>query len=260
MNGKVKYNQLVTMGIKQAREAIVNNLVENWNSMEEELKSLTDELSIYEKDLSKARADGDTSENSAYDTAIDNVSSTQARIYETQKLQREMSLITEPEFVRLTRQSDYDDIIQVLRNVKEESLISELTFRHFNGNIEEIKTASRQNLKSLLTKCEYLIKNGGEDYDFNLSEQEIYEMLKDVVKYQKPRPYKPCGKVVMYSVVRADVNGEEYVFMVCPSGISYVEEGVIAANCELASKIMNNVVGESHTISDSLRYTIKEIY
>lgn len=260
MNEKVNYTQLREMSIDKAREAIVSNLVINWNSMEGELKSLNEELSKYEKDLAKARADGDTSENSAYDTAIDNISSMQARIFETQKLQREMGLITEPEFVRQTHHSDCDDIIRVLKDVRDGSLISELTFRHFNGDIEKLRTATRQNLNELLKKCDYLISNDGKGYDYDLSEQETYEMLKDMIINHRLRPYRPCGKVVLYSVVRAEVNDEDYVFMICPPGICYVEEGVIAANCELASKIMNNVVGDHHVIRDGLRYTIKEIY
>lgn len=259
MNGKVNYTQLRTMSIDKARDAIISNLVSNWSSMEGELKSLNEELSKYEKDLNKARADGDTSENSAYDTAIDNISSMQARIYETQKLQHEMGLITEPEFVRQTCHSNFDDIIQVLKDTRSESLISELVFRHFNGNIEEMRTATRQNLKELLHKCDFLISNDGKGYDYSLSEQEIYESLKSTIN-SIPRPYRPCGKVVLYSTIRAEVNGEDYVFMICPPGISYVEEGVIASNCELASKVMNNVVGDSHVVRDGLRYTIKEIY
>lgn len=260
MQNITRSSQLNSMSIDKAREAIIQNLVTKWFSFDRELNDLSALLSEYESKLRMAREDGDTSENSAYEQAIDNLSSTQAKIHKTQKVKHEMSLITEPEFTRWTKKDDYEDIIEVLSKARSTSLMAELAYRHFGGDIEKIITATRKEMKDLMRGCDVLISNSGKGYDFTLDEQEIYEILREATYDLKARPYKPCGKVVMYSVVRVDINGSVHTFMICPNDISYMDEGIVAANSEIASRIMNNVVGEAHTIREGLSYEIKEIY
>lgn len=260
MQSVVSSSQLNNMSIEAARKAIIQNLISKWSNLDNELNSLSKLLVEYEGKLKAAREDGDTSENSAYEQAINNVSTTQANIYMTQKLRYDMSLISEPEFVSVTRASEYDDVIETLKNMREISAMSELTFRHFNNDINKIATCSRAEMKSLMNKVRYLIANAGDKLDFNESEQEVVEILEEVTYRYKVRPYRPCGKVVLYSVVRVEVNGTTHTLMICPDDVSYVHEGIIAANSELASKLLNGEIGESNTIRDGLRYTIKEIY
>lgn len=252
--------QLNSMTLKDARTAIVRNLISKWENMDRELDSLNQSLVEYEEKLKAAREDGDTSENSAYEQAIDNLSITQNNIYKMQKAKYDMSLINEPDFVAATHADDYIDAIDVLKNTREISGLSDLAFHHFDGDISKLATCSRDDMKKLMFKLNYFISRDGKEFDFNESEQEVYELLKEVMTKYKTRPYKPCGKVVLYSTVRVLVNDELYTLMIYPDDVSYIREGIIASNSELASKLLNNEVGDSNIIRDGLRYTIREIY
>jgi transcription elongation GreA/GreB family factor len=260
MQKTIESTQLNKMSMKEARNAIVQNLINRWSSIDESLESLSKSLVEFENKLKAAREDGDTSENSAYEQAINNVSMTQANIHKTQKVKYDMSLIAEPEFVAATHMDDYIDVIDTLTNMREVSAMSELAFRHFENDISRIATCSRAEMKKLMFKVNYIISNGGDSFDYNESEQEVVELLKEITTKYKTRPYKSCGKVVLYSVVRVEVNDTMHTFMICPDDVSYVREGIIASNSELASKLLNGEVGDSNIIREGLRYTIKEIY
>lgn len=260
MQNMVESSQLNNMGIKEARDAIVQNLITKWSSIDKDLDNLHKSLREYENKLKAAREDGDTSENSAYEQAINNVSMTQANIHKTQKNKYDMGLIAEPEFVAATHMDDYTDVIDTLTNMREVSVMSELTFKHFDGDISRIATCSRADMKNLMIKVNYLIREAQDKFDYNESEQEIVTLLSTITNKIKARPYKSCGKVVLYSVVRVQVNDTLHTFMICPNDVSYVREGIIAANSELASKLLNGEVGDSSIIREGLRYTIKEIY
>lgn len=260
MQAIVSSSDLNRLSMKEARKAIIQNLITKWATLDSDLNNLNQLLVEYENKLKAAREDGDTSENSAYEQAINNVSTTQANIHKTQKLKYDMSLITEPEFVTVINASEYDDIIDILENTHGTSVMSELVFRHFDNDVKKLATCSRANIKEILRKAYILINNAQDKFDYNEGEQEIVGLLEKVLTSYKVRPYKPCGKVVLYSIVRVDVNGSTHTFMICPDDISYVHEGIIAANSELALNLLNGEVGDSNVIREGLRYTIKEIY
>lgn len=251
---------LNNMSLKDARHAMIRNLIIRWNDLDKELEKLNKSLVEYEMKLKAAREDGDTSENSAYEQAINNLSTTIANIFKTQKLKYDMSLIKEPEFVMATGADEYIDVIDILKNTRETSTISQLVFGFLDGDINKIATFTRDEMKTLMAKLNYIIMNASDKFDYNTEEQEIMDILKEVAYNYKVRPYKPCGKVVLYSAVRVLVNNSVKTFIICPDDVSYVYEGIIASNCELASNLLNGEVGDSNTIREGLKYTILEIY
>lgn len=251
---------LNNMSLKDARHAMIRNLIIRWNELDKELEKLNKSLVEYEMKLKAAREDGDTSENSAYEQAINNLSTTIANIFKTQKLKYDMSLIKEPEFVMATGADEYIDVIDILKNTRETSTISKLVFGFLDGDINKIATYTRDEMKTLMAKLNYIIMNASDKFDYNTEEQEIMDILKEVTYNYKVRPYKPCNKVVLYSAVRVLVNNSVKTFIICPDDVSYVYEGIIASNCELASNLLNGEVGDSNTIREGLKYTILEIY
>ena len=259
MQRVIHIDELNSMNLKDARDAMIQNLVIRWNNLDKELDSLDRLLAEYETKLKAAREDGDTSENSAYEQAINNLSTTVANIFKTQKLKYDMSLIREPDFVTVTGTDEYLDVIDILNNTRENSTISKLVIEFLGGDAKNIATCSRDELKLVMTKINYIIKNASDKFDYNTEEQEIVEILNEVL-HNKVRPYKPCNKVVLYSAVRVLVNNAVKTVIICPDDVSYVYEGIIASNSELAMNLLNGEVGESNTIREGLKYTILEIY
>lgn len=259
-NEKIHIPALNKMELKDARKAMIQNLIIRWNDLDKELDKLNKSLVEYEGKLKAAREDGDTSENSAYEQAINNLSTTIANIFKTQKLKYDMSLIKEPEFVIATGADDYIDVIDTLRNTSETSVISQIVSRYLGGDLNKIATCTRDEMKTLMAKINYIVEHGSDQFDYNTDEQEIVDILREVTYNYKVRPYKPCGKVVLYSAVRVLVNDLVKTFIICPDDVSYVYEGIIASNCELASNLLNGIVGDSNTIREGLKYTILEIY
>lgn len=94
------------------------------------------------------------------------------------------------------------------------------------------------------------------------------------------RRYNSTGMVLMYSTVRLECEGKEYIFRIYPEGVSFIDicseydgngalirhVGAIAADSRLAIALMKKTVGEIIPIihkADSsrvLNYVIKEIY
>lgn len=77
--------------------------------------------------------------------------------------------------------------------------------------------------------------------------------------------YNSVGIVVLYATVRLECEGEEYIYRIYPSGISYVDIGVMSASSRLAVALMGKVVGDEVQIMHDgngklLTYKIKEIY
>ena len=257
---KIHIPALNNMDLKDARAAMIQNLIIRWNDLDKEVDKLSKSLVEYEEKLKAAREDGDTSENSAYEQAINNLSTTIANIFKTQKLKYDMSLIKEPEFVIATGTDNYIDVIDTIKNTSETSAISQIVSRYFGGDLNKIATCTRDEMKKLMAMVNYIVENASEEINYSTDDQEIVEILKEVTYSYKVRPYKPCGKVVLYSAVRVLVNDLIKTFIICPDDVSYVYEGIIASNCELASNLLNGRVGDSNTIREGLKYTILEIY
>ena len=61
MQKTIESTQLNKMSMKEARNAIVQNLINRWSSIDESLESLSKSLVEFENKLKAAREDGDTS-------------------------------------------------------------------------------------------------------------------------------------------------------------------------------------------------------
>lgn len=77
--------------------------------------------------------------------------------------------------------------------------------------------------------------------------------------------YNSVGIVVLYSTVRLECEGQEYIYKIYPGKLSYVDIGIISETSRLATAIMGKTVGDVVGVDHSsknitLEYTIKEIY
>lgn len=259
MSKVVELKELNSMSIQDARAAIIKNLIEERSKIDSALKELDSELTKYEEDLNKARADGDTSENSAFDTAIDNIASTQGRLYKYQQLQRELDNVTEPTYCEATSTSNVERFVNFVSICKDRSMLCQVVEEYFNGDLTAINSKSRKELVSFCKVLDNVAQLEGDKFD--LAEQEILETLKTFLRSAKPRPYVQCGVIVLYTTVRIDINGETYTLMVCPPGISFVTEGIIAADTEIGKRLLGKSdINVKQIVNAKLEFTIKEIY
>lgn len=124
--------------------------------------------------------------------------------------------------------------------------------------IENIK---RNNLD--IRECEEVISGLAAIEDAGFLSK-IYSADSEILEGK--RKYNSIGKVVLYSTVRLDFNGDELIFRIYPDNISHIDIGVMAANTKLASSLMGKGVGECVEISRNATagkfavYKILEIY
>lgn len=124
-----------------------------------------------------------------------------------------------------------------------------------------IENLKRNNLD--IRECENVISGLAAIEDAGFLKK-IFEEGSEVLKGK--RKYNSIGKVVMYSTVRLDFEGDELIFRIYPDGVSHIDIGVMAANSKLASSLMGKVVGDKVSVTRNSSagkyavYTIKEIY
>jgi hypothetical protein len=254
----MRYDELNKLSLENARHEIVKNLIGQQQIVKNRLDELEKEYKLYEDDYIKARAEGDASENSALDTAINNMSSAQASIYKNTQLLRYMDCITEPEYVQSISSYDYEYIIKTLQATESNAIMSAAVKSQL-GSFENIKTINRDTAVKLVRTLDSMWNLP--NFIQNETEDEIYHLVKKTLLESKQRPYKPCGKAVMYSAIRVAINGVVYTFMLCPEGISFVTDGIVSVDTILGSSILNSTVtGKKQILNQNLEYVIQEIY
>lgn len=254
----MRYDELNKLSLKDARDEIVKNLIGQQKVVRTRLDNLEREYAQYKGDYEKARAEGDASENSALDTAINNMSSAQASIYKNNKLLHDMECITEPEYVNNTTSYDYSNVLRKLKQTEETSTIS-AAIKQKIGNFDRIKEMSRTECVNLVKVLDSLWSLP--NFNQNETEEEMYLLVRKTLLESKQRPYRSCGKAVMYSAVRVSINGVVYTFMLCPDGISFVTEGIVSTDTILGNSILGSTVTGNHQIlNKNLKYVILEIY
>lgn len=248
---------LNTMDIKQARDTIIKSLIEKRFLIDHEITAEENKKEEYKNSLNRAKEDGDTSENSAYETAIDNIAISEGRIMNLLLQRDQLNAIREPEFVIQTHSQNYSEFKSLISSMKDESGFAALILEALDNDIENADTISKAKLSELKRTLDILTTTDA----YNETEVAIYESFINDFYDLKPRPYISCGKPLMYSAIRANVNGDVYTFMICPEDISYVTDGIIAANSLLGASILREMkVGEKVKIHDSIEYTITEVY
>lgn len=104
----------------------------------------------------------------------------------------------------------------------------------------------------------------------NIEDLNFVEKIGEVEAGRKLRRYNSTGVVSIYSTIRVkklkvNVDDEEeyFIFRIYPTGISYPDVGVIAANTSLAIASLGKVKGDTAIVSSGsshITYIIEEIY
>ena len=255
----VNYKSLVNMDLQSARKAIINNLVEIKFNKREEIKKVEEDIKDYTEKLAVAKADGDTSENSSYEINLAKLAVANGNLFALQQQLLAMDSIEDPEYkMTFSTNKEEKDFEKRLVDTEDNVNISAYIYdRILNRDIKNMRIITPEQKEKIREFVRTMDKMGL----YNDDEITVYHEYMDYAKNCRVRMYNPCGRAVMYSVVRVEIANEDYVFMICPNDISYAQDGIVAANTLVGSSLLGREVnGERITINDGLSYIIKEIY
>lgn len=248
-------SQLNTMQLKDARDTIIQNIISIRESKDTEHNDAEKHYAEINELLEHAKLDGDTSENSAYETALADLAVQSGTIRSIQRQKDAMAAIIEPTYVQKFRSKfAVNELLLSLEYYSENSEMAKYIYDYVkeHGGIDNL-----DNSDAIVIS----------DY-YNSKVKELSDTDKDItVKFlrqlesQKVRPYNSCGKVTMYSCVRVEINGELYTIMIYPKGISYADNGIISVDTPIGANILGHEkTGEKITINSNLSYKIIDIY
>lgn len=254
------YKELVKLDMPRAREELVKNLIAQRQKIEHRIVELEAQLQSYTEDYNHAKRDGDARENSALDTATSNMQMTSSEIYSNNELLKNMDRITEPEYLLHKCTVDFDNIVETLSIQSSESMIAAAILQRVGDNpAGKLKAMTRKEADELMKYVHIFMDLP--QFECKSVDRDVVHMLQDALLESKPRPYVTCGKVVIYSAVRIEINGVEYVIMICPEDITFMWDGIVAANSEIARHILGRSVTNTYVhLNDKIKYIIKEIY
>ncbi len=279
--------------LRTASEEISKALISERETLQDTLKQLEQDKAKFQEQYNIA-ADGDSSENAPLEAAIKNLKANTGDIlFATQKKQN-LDIIEDATY--LAHVYDYDTILQHIQNLSEES--RGVLFGCFDMNIEDdfkkmiIDATYQKIVDGLLKFSEYwsasmtnIIKAEYDESDpiwksvvalqevasdktsdgILFNERAVITDLEDVKKMKSVFPYNTCGVIVPYTTVRVELDGKRYTYKIYPEGISFIDNGVIAANSALAAALLGRNVGDVVSVKHAskgttLRYKVVDIY
>ena len=258
----VGMEDLNRMSIEDARKAIIGNLITTYKDICKSYDLAQQKLNKNKVDVSKAKAEGDTSENAQYDTSLSELAFTTGNIIALKRQIENMSNIKEPTYMKENRSQYVDNEINILlKSSLNESAMSKYIASIFGTSFEGIVDATEEQLSQIIKYYNEL-----PDEQVTENETKIVTRFVTYVQSMKIRPYNPCGMVMLYSAVRIQVlnsssdERETYTFMLCPDGVSFAEYGIVALNSVIGSNILKKSINADVTINNKLSYKILEIY
>lgn len=257
----MNYKELVKLDMPTARKELVKNLIGQRQKIEHRIVELEAQLLEYTENYNHAKRDGDARENSALDTATSNMQMTSAEIYSNNELLKNMDRIIEPEYLLHKCTVDFEQVVESLSiQSEEESMIAAAILKKIGDSpVEKLKAMTRREADELMKYVHVFMSLP--QFESKPIDKEVVQMMSEVFEESKPRPYITCGKVVIYSAVRIEINGVEYVIMICPEDITFTWDGIVAANSEIARHILGRSVTNTYVhLNDKIKYIIKEIY
>ncbi len=256
----MNYKELLQLDIASARVELVKNLIAQRQKIEQRIVELEGQLQEYTENYNHAKRDGDARENSALDTATSNMQMTSSEIYANNELLKNMDRITEPEYLLHKCTVDFNQVVDSLKLQSDESMIAAAILQRVGDSpAEKLKAMTRKGADELMRYVHIFM--GLQEFAPKPIDHEVVQMMQDIFLESKPRPYITCGKVVIYSAVRIEINGVEYVIMICPEDITFMWDGIVAANSEIARHILGRSVTDTYVhLNDKIKYIIKEIY
>lgn len=260
----MEINKFNNMPLPEVRKAIIKLLLEKDNDFDRQLLEARERLNTAERNMVTARADGDASENSALEKAIEDIRRIHGEIDSIMVLKGRLDNITESEYLR--GKYDYDSIVSILESAKVNptGFVIATDLLNILPNKENINEGIR-NVKAKDVEL-IIIKYAAYDSKDSLcnEDKELLLLLDSLYNISKLRKYKPTGICLEYSTVRVLINdgNTETIFtgFLCPEGISFIEDGIFAANSQLGKLLIGNSMSTNKFINGNITYRLLELY
>lgn len=272
------------LSLKEASKIISDTLISERIALGERRAELDSLREQYQEDYIAAN-DGDARENAPLEQAIQNLRTITGDILSVTKKYQSLDAVEDRVYLNATY--DYDIILEVVRIMTESS--QRMLFNVFG--VQDINE-----LSSLLVSIEYdelsqkvgvfdewygetVLSNMKAEYpedhviwksrtafDKTVADRRAggemaleYKLLMEFgrLKEMKAMPlYNYCGKVVMYTTVRLKTEDSEYTYRIYPKDLSFIDDGVIAANSRLATALMGKRKGDKVSVRHASKGTI----
>lgn len=284
---------LNSLSLADASAEISLALIKERISLKEQKAELEKLKEKYQHDYIAAN-DGDASENAPLEQAIQNLKTITGDIVAVVKKSQTLDKIEDSVYV--TAVYDYDMIMMDSEAMSPDSirvLNDVFSIDSLSGLPDRIKEMSRDDLVQAViqfdayygqTMANIIRSEYPEDSDVWKSRKALsdvvdgklnagimaqeYKVLSDFehIKAMKSvRPYNYCGVIVMYTTVRLDLDGRMFTYKIYPKGLSFIDDGVMAADARLATALMGRHAGDTVSIRNSskgqiLNYKVLDIY
>ena len=253
------------MSLVDARVEIINRLVTKDSDIDKQLERLRKDLAQAEQKLINARNEGDASENSSLEDAINEVQCKHGEIDSLMVLKGRLDTITEYSYLK--SKYDYKTICDILNEAKGclggNPIAAKLL--EVIGQTTNLYD-SLYNLKASDVESVIIFANTQINRDsLTVRDKELLSRLDSLYKISSLRKYKPTGIVLEYSTVRVRITGGStdiiMTGLICPEGISFIEDGIFAANSSLAKALIGNSInGNRKFMHGRITYELLELY
>ncbi len=291
----LKQEYLNTLSLEQASKEISEALIKERITLRDKITELEKLREKYQGDYLEAN-DGDSSENAPLEQAIQNLKVTTGDIVSATEKSQSLDRVEDADYV--TAVFDYSLIITEVKNLEPESLseflktfgitqpeefanvIRTMDYNEVCDKIEQFEVYYIDKMTAIIeqdnpkdspvwkSKNE-LAKVANSLVSQGVLSQEHYVLilLNDVKKMKKVRPYNCCGRVVVYSTVRLRLGDQRmFTYKIYPKGLSFIDNGIMAANSRLATALLGRYKGETVRVrglsgsQQVLNYEIVDLY
>lgn len=284
---------LNSLPLKEASDLISDTLINERKALRERRAELDRLKAQYQEDYIAAN-DGDARENAPLEQAIQNLKTVTGDILAITKKYQSLDAVEDQIYLNATY--DYESVTECIKGMSETS--ARMLFTCFNvKDVAEFRKFLEASDYDGLTECvnaydsyygDTVLNNMHVDFPDDSpiwkSRSEFdrvvvqrradgemafeYKILMELSRLREMKampPYNYCGKIVMYTTVRLRMQGMLYTYRIYPKGLSFIDDGVMAANARLASALMGKRAGETvnvrHLSRDKiLVYEILDIY
>lgn len=289
----LKQSQLNSVSLKEASEMISASLISERIQLRAAKQRLDADKKRYQEDYILAN-DGDASENAPLEQAVQNLKTITGDMVAVQKKIQMLDRVEDsvylnavfdydvlmsavnslsPDSTRLFLSifgaSSKDAVVDVLRAMPCDTLkgkVLEFDKYYVDGMINALKMdyekddpvwKSRSMLEAAVDKK---LEQGVMAAEYKLlSEFEHVKSMKSVP------PYNTCGVIVIYTTVRVKLEDKQFTYKIYPKGLSFIDDGIMAAEAKLAAALLGRHKGDVVSIRHGsrgtlLNYEVVDIY
>lgn len=280
----LEQSMLNQLPLEEASKLISDTLISQRIALGERRAELDRLREQYQADYIAAN-DGDARENAPLEQAIQNLRTITGDILSITKKYQSLDAVEDRVYLNATY--DYDIILEVVRIMLESSqrklfnvfgvqdingLASLLVSIEYDELTEKVGVFDEWYGETVLSnmKAEYpddhLIWRSRNLFDKTVVDRRAngemaleYKLLMEFskLKEMKAMPlYNYCGKIVVYSTVRVKTENEMYTYRIYPKDLSFIDDGIIAANSRLATALIGKRKGDTVSVRHGSKGTI----